>query len=321
MIAISENVATPDDKTSLCSTTAPKEETTNLSHRKSEAKNGNLEVKTTVKHKHKCHSKWSSQSSTTEDGLITTSTHSSIKSMLSSNQSLSPLSATSIVKKFFTNRIKHSKIGQQIAEEVLEAQRRADEFSTSSSCSSQSSSNSPPSSLDTSNTSAVGSLNGNSSAISGKSMSSDHESCQPSLTSITVTNTSSYDSGVDNQAYDSLSLPSIPSMSNSSLADISQLEPIPAHSIRFLNSNHSSSTSGDNNGSSCLSNDSMNGVNNHRVHYNSAINELVGNVSQTQNHMNEETDEAAISLIMSILEADGGMGGQTEFSEIQWPLY
>ncbi|CAG2170219.1 unnamed protein product [Oppiella nova] len=39
MIAISENVATPDDKTSLCSTTAPKEETTNLSHRKSEAKN------------------------------------------------------------------------------------------------------------------------------------------------------------------------------------------------------------------------------------------------------------------------------------------
>lgn len=193
------------------------------------------------------------------------------------------------MKRFINNRIKHKKIGQQIAEEILEAQRRADEFSSSSS----QSSNSPPSSLDTVNSgsSINGSMSGSGSSSSineklGPRRGYDLKSlCGQSMPSLTTS-----DSGIDNTSFDNFSIPSIQSLSNSSLTDISQLEPIPMNNMRFLEPTMTAS-------------EMMPHMNNHSIVVNQRINNNVvfnGNPIQ-QNDANEESDEAAMSLIVSTI--------------------
>lgn len=197
------------------------------------------------------------------------------------------------MKRFISNRVKHKKIGQQIAEEIMDAQRRADEFSSSSS----QSSNSPPSSLDTANSSSAGSLSGSmsgsvsSSSINEKIINNHRNNYElknsnahslPSLTS---------DSGIDNNSsFDNMSLPSIQSLSNSSLTDISQLEPIPINNLRFVEPTISASEA-----NLHLNHHSM--AVNARHHNNVIFN---GNPNQ-QNEANEESDEAAMSLIVCLL--------------------
>ncbi|CAG2111977.1 unnamed protein product, partial [Medioppia subpectinata] len=400
MVAVNENVATPDPPANhhhhnhrshhhnRCPPAPQQSMPATVARHKTGGGGHHLDVSdNSARHHnhHKRHTHSSSQSS--DEGLITSqSSPSTINSMSSSattgtgGQSssdiprTSPLSAnSSIVKRFIANRIKHSKIGQQIAEEVLEAQRRADEFSSSSS---QSSSNSPPSSLDTgssgggggvvrnngsiSSSSAIGSLTGSSqsvssatamTSVSAKQLSSvdgdDNgydltRGCDPSFKTMSgASGQSPSESGV---CFDTLSLPSVQSMSNSSLTDISQLEPITdfggtggASNGRYLTlvdrhvgdcNNHD----GNNNGGNVFS---MDMTSNARMHYNrvatnnghSDIDGLVDNRIQQQqpqqhNVANDEINDAAMNLIMSILESESGeLGGQVDLTSMPWPMY
>ncbi|CAG2117145.1 unnamed protein product, partial [Medioppia subpectinata] len=155
--------------------------------------------------------------------------------------------------------------------------------------------------------------------------------CDPSLTTMSGASRQSLpESGV---CFDTLSLPSVQSMSNSSLTDISPLEPITdfggtgsASNGRYLTivdrhvvdcNNHD----GNNNGSNVFS---MDMTSNARMHYNrvatnndhSDIDGLVDNRIQQHNVANDEINDAAMNLIMSILESESGeLGEQVDLTD------